>query len=63
MSEAQRQMTWDEVVAQMVVYRNERDALIAAVRRVHAAKGRYHSQIAMCALYALCGLPNDGPMK
>lgn len=26
MSETQRPMTWDEVVAQMVVYRNERDA-------------------------------------
>ena len=29
MTDAQRQMTWDEVVAQMVIYRNERDALAA----------------------------------
>ena len=29
MTDAQRQMTWAEVVAQMVVYRNARDALRA----------------------------------
>ena len=31
MTDVQRPMTWDEVVAQMVVYRNERDALAARV--------------------------------
>ncbi len=30
-SKPERQMTWDEVVAQMVVYRNERDALRAGL--------------------------------
>jgi hypothetical protein len=44
-------------------YAAGRDELVQAVRKVHAAKGRYHSQIAMCQLYALCDLPNDGPMK
>ena len=33
MTDAQRQMTWDEVVAQMVVYRNERDALRAEIAK------------------------------
>lgn len=34
--------------------------LIAAV---HKAKGRYHSQLAMCDLYDACGLPNQRPEK
>lgn len=32
-------------------------ALRAAVASMHAAKGRHHTQIATCDLYALCGLP------
>ena len=40
-----------------------RDELVQAVRKVHAAKGRYHSQLAMCDLYNLCDLPNERPMK
>ena len=32
-------------------------ALRAAVARMHAAKGRHHTQIATCDLYELCGLP------
>lgn len=31
------------------------------VRKVHKAKGRYHSQIAICDLYDACGLPNVRP--
>lgn len=38
-------------------------ALKRAVKRVHEAKGRHHSQIAMCDLYDACGLPNERPMK
>ncbi|CAN7592877.1 hypothetical protein LJR039_004313 [Pseudorhodoferax sp. LjRoot39] len=34
-----------------------REALIHAVKRMHAAKGRYHSQHATCDLYELLGLP------
>lgn len=34
-----------------------------AVRCVHSAKGRYHSQIAMCDLFDLVGLPNERPGK
>lgn len=40
-----------------------RDELVQAVRKVHAAKGRYHSQIAMCDLYNMCVLPHERPMK
>lgn len=31
------------------------------VKKVHSAKGRYHSQLAMCDLYDACGLPNERP--
>lgn len=31
--------------------------LEAAIKKVHAAKGRHHAQIAMCDLYELVGLP------
>ena len=44
-------------------YAAGRDDLAQAVRKVHAAKGHYHSQLAMFALYNLCDLPNDGPVK
>ena len=33
-------------------------ALESAVQKVHAAKGRYYTQIAMCDLYDLVSLPN-----
>ena len=36
-------------------------ALESAVRKVHAAKGRHHTQIAMCDLYDLVSLPNVRP--
>ena len=32
-----------------------------AVRKLHAARGRYHNQIAACDLYDLLGLPNFRP--
>lgn len=40
-----------------------RDDLIELVKAVHKAKGRYHSQLAMCDLYDSCGLPNQRPVK
>lgn len=33
------------------------------VRKVHTAKGRYHTQLAMCDLYDAVGLPNERPKK
>ena len=35
--------------------------LEAAIKKTHSAKGRYHSQLAMCELYDLMGLPNIKP--
>ena len=34
-----------------------------AVNRLHAAKGRYHTQIAACDLFDLFGLKNERPTK
>ena len=41
--------------------RHELQQLKAAVKKVHAAKGRYHNQQAMCDLYDLLGLINVRP--
>ena len=41
----------------------EREMLRAAVKRLHAAKGRYHTQIAACDLFDLVGLKNERPKK
>ncbi|HTH11643.1 MAG TPA: hypothetical protein VMA55_18885 [Acidovorax sp.] len=35
----------------------EHATLVAAVKKMHAAKGRYQSQQATCDLYELVGLP------
>ena len=35
----------------------------AAIRKLHAAKGRYHTQLAACDLFDLVGLPNERPKK
>ena len=40
-----------------------RDDLIELVKAVHKAKGRYHSQLAMCDLYDACNIPNQRPVK
>lgn len=37
--------------------------LQAAVKRLHAAKGRHHTQLAACDLFDLCGLKNERPTK
>ena len=41
----------------------EHEALRKAVIKLHAAKGRYHTQIAACDLYDLLGLKNERPIK
>lgn len=41
----------------------ERSKLRDSVKRLHAAKGRYHTQIAACDLFDLCGLKNERPKK
>jgi hypothetical protein len=39
------------------------DALRTLVTKLHAAKGRYHSQIAACNLFDAVGLKNERPVK
>lgn len=41
----------------------EHEALRKAAIKLHAAKGRYHTQIAACELYDLLGLKNERPKK
>ena len=40
-----------------------REMLRDAVKRLHAANGRYHTQIAACDLFDLVGLKNERPKK
>jgi len=35
----------------------------ALIRKLHAAKGRYHTQLAACDLFDAVGLKNEGPVK
>ena len=37
--------------------------LRAAITKLHAAKGRYHTQLAVCDLFELCGLTAERPKK
>ena len=41
----------------------ERERLRNSVERLHAAKGRYHTQLAICDLFDLVGLKNERPTK
>ena len=41
----------------------ENEALRKAVTKLHAAKGRYHTQLAACDLYDMLGLKNERPTK
>ena len=41
--------------------RKENEALRSAIRKLHAAKGRYHTQLAACDLFDMVGLPNERP--
>lgn len=50
-------MAWYESI------KSDYEALRKAVVKLHAAKGRYHTQIAACDLYDLLGLKNERPTK
>ena len=41
----------------------ENEAMRTAIKKLHAAKGRYHTQLAACDLYDLLGLKNERPTK
>ena len=45
------------------VLEDEIEAMRSAVHKLHAAKGRYHTQIAACDLYDLLGLKSERPTK
>ena len=47
-----------ECIRSMVI---ERTKVRDAVKRLHAAKGRYHTQIACCDLFDLFDLKNERP--
>lgn len=50
-------MAWYEAI------KSDYEALRKAVVKLHAAKGRYHTQIAACDLYDLLGLKSERPTK
>ena len=57
-------MAWYESIkADHEKLKAEHEALRKAVIKLHAAKGRYHTQIAACDLYDLCYLKNERPTK
>jgi hypothetical protein len=41
----------------------ENEALRSAIVKLHKAKGRYHTQLAVCDLFELCGLTAERPKK
>ncbi len=41
----------------------ERDDLVELITQLHRAKGRYHTQIAMCDLFDAVELKNERPAK
>lgn len=50
-------MAWYEAI------KSDYEALHKAVTKLHAARGRYHTQLAACDLYDLLGLKNERPNK
>ena len=50
-------MAWYEAI------KSDYEAMRKAVIKLHAAKGRHHTQIAACDLYDLCDLKNERPTK
>ena len=50
-------MAWYEAI------KSDYEAMRKAVIKLHAAKGRHHTQIAACDLYDLLGLKNERPTK
>ena len=47
----------------LATVKKELDAIKTLVVNTHHAKGRYHSQLAMCDLYDAVGLPNVRPIS
>ena len=60
---AQRLAGYQELAQRLNAVEQQRYALCDAIKKLHAAKGRYHTQIAACDLYDLCNLKNERPTK
>ncbi len=52
---------WQHTMAGERLRRIEK--LEAAVKKLHTAKGRYHTHLAACDLFELCGLPVVRPTR
>ncbi len=53
----------DDLIFELENYKPKYRELMQAVWSLHKAKGRYHTQIAVCELFELCGLPAERPKK
>ena len=49
-----------EVVSALL---DRQDRLEALITKLHAAKGRYHTQLVCCDLFDAVGLKNERPVK
>jgi len=48
---------------QVNILTDDLNRVYQGVKKLHAAKGRYHTQLACCDLFDLVGLPNERPKK
>jgi hypothetical protein len=55
-------MTHEDAIDHVHALAAENKVLRDTIKRVHSAKGRYHTQIAMCDLFDLVGLKNERPV-
>lgn len=53
----------DATERQVNILTDDLNKVHQAVKKLHAAKGRYHTQLAACDLFDLVGLPNERPKK
>lgn len=53
----------DKTLDELRISEQDVRRLRSAVHKLHAAKGRYHTQLAACDLYDLCDLKNERPTK
>ena len=60
---AERNLEIENTTALLAYYMKAQAELQTLVCKVHAAKGRHHTQLAMCDLYDAVGLENTRPVK
>lgn len=52
-----------EAAAELRRLHEENERLLQAIQKLHAAKGRHHTQLTACDLFDLVGLKNERPVK